>query len=142
MIKDPNAEREAQKYENPIASREVILALLDQSKGPLVHSQVAELLGISEPEQLEALRRRLNAMERDGQVVSNRKGAFGKVDKMNLVRGRVQGHREGYGFVIPADGSDDIYLSNRQMRRVFDGDEVLVRRDERGFRGRQEGAAG
>ncbi len=140
MIKDPNAEREAQKYENPIASREVILALLDQSKGPLVHSQVAELLGISEPEQLEALRRRLNAMERDGQVVSNRKGAFGKVDKMNLVRGRVQGHREGYGFVIPADGSDDIYLSNRQMRRVFDGDEVLVRRDERGFRGRQEGA--
>lgn len=139
-IEDPYAEREASKYANPIPSRELILSVLDDSAGPLKQSQLAALLELELDEQLEALRRRLRAMERDGQVVSNRKGAFGKVDKMNLIRGRVQGHRDGFGFVVPAEGGDDIYLANRQMRRVFDGDEVLVRSEPRGFKGRKEGA--
>lgn len=139
-IKDPHAEREALKYSNPIPSREVILALLDESTGPLPREVIGEKLGLRDEESLEALRRRLIAMVRDGQIVGNRKGGFGRIDRMNLVRGRVQGHRDGYGFVVTGDGSEDIYLSNRQMRRVFDGDEVLVRLGERGFRGRQEGS--
>lgn len=139
-INDPHAEREALKYENPIPSREVILALLQDSPGPLKHEQIADALSIEGDEQFEALRRRLIAMARDGQLVSNRRGAFGRADKMNLVRGRVQGHRDGYGFVLTGDGAEDIYLSNRQMRSVFDGDEVMVRVEDRGFRGRKEGS--
>lgn len=139
-IQDPYAEREARKYSNPIPSREVILDLLDHSNGPLPREAIAEKLGIADEESLEALRRRLIAMVRDGQIVGNRKERFGRVDRMNLVRGRVQGHRDGYGWVLTGDGSEDIYLSNRQMRRVFDGDEVLVRLGERGFRGRKEGS--
>ena len=141
MIDDPNAEREARKYENPIPSREVILDILEQSTGPLTGPQIAEILELHTPEQLEALRRRLIAMTRDGQIVGNRKDAYGKLDKMHLIRGRVQGHRDGFGFVVPAEGGEDIYLSNRQMRRIFDGDEVLVRlTNTRGFRGRSEGS--
>jgi len=139
-IKDPYAEREARKYSHPIPSREVILDLLDHSNGPLSREAIAEKLGISDEESLEALRRRLIAMVRDGQIVGNRKERYGRVDRMNLVRGRVQGHRDGYGWVLTGDGSEDIYLSNRQMRRVFDGDEVLVRLGEGGFRGRKEGS--
>lgn len=139
-IQDPHAEREALKYSNPIPSREVILALLDASTGPLPREAIGEKLGLHDEESLEALRRRLIAMVRDGQIVGNRKGGFGRIDRMNLVRGRVQGHRDGFGFVLTGDGSEDIYLSNRQMRRVFDGDEVLVRLGERGFRGRLEGS--
>lgn len=139
-IEDPHAEREALKYENPIPSREVILALLEDSAGPLQQDQIAISLGIEGDEQHEALRRRLIAMARDGQLVSNRRGAFGKADKMSLIRGRVQGHRDGYGFVLTGDGSEDIFLSNRQMRSVFDGDEVMVRVEERGYRGRKEGS--
>jgi ribonuclease R len=139
-IQDPYAEREARKYSHPIPSREVILDLLDHSNGPLSREAIAEKLGISDEESLEALRRRLIAMVRDGQIVGNRKERYGRVDRMNLVRGRVQGHRDGYGWVLTGDGSEDIYLSNRQMRRVFDGDEVLVRLGDRGFRGRKEGS--
>lgn len=139
-IRDPHAEREALKYANPIPSREVILDLLDASTGPLTREVIGEKLGLRDEESLEALRRRLIAMVRDGQIVGNRKGGFGRVDRMNLVRGRVQGHRDGFGFVLTGDGREDIYLSNRQMRRVFDGDEVLVRLGDRGFRGRQEGS--
>lgn len=137
---DPHAQREALTYENPIASREVILALLEKCKGPRNRDEIADMLGMTDEEQLEALRRRLIAMARDGQIVSNRKGSFGRLDKMNLVRGRVQGHRDGYGFVITPETTEDVYLSNRQMRRVFDGDEVVVRLDGRGFRGRKEGS--
>ena len=80
------------------------------------------------PEDLDALRKRLRAMERDGQLMVNRRGAYGLVDKMNLLHCRVQGHRDGYGFAVPlAGGGEDVYLSARQMNFVFDGDEVLVR---------------
>lgn len=137
---DPHAKREASKYSNPIPSRELILEVLDEAPGPLTREEVANTLQITSDEQHEALRRRLIAMVRDGQILGDRKGSFGKLDKMDLVRGRVSGHRDGYGFVLVSDGSGDIYLSNRQMRRVFDGDEVLVRINNRGSRSRKEGS--
>ena len=139
-VVDPHAAREAQKYSNPIPSREVILELLEQATGPLNLKQVSKSLHLDEAEQKEALRRRLIAMERDGQIVSNRRGAYGKVDKMSLVKGVVLGHRDGFGFVIPTDGSSDVYLSSRQMRKVFNGDEVIVRPGEEDYRGRREGS--
>lgn len=138
--KDPHAEREASKYEHPIASREMILEIMDQATGPISHRALSKTLGLEAPDDVEALRRRLIAMERDGQVISNRKGEYGRIDKMDLVRGRVQGHRDGFGFVIPADGSPDLYLTNRQMRKVFSGDEVLVRPGPLDFKGRREGS--
>ncbi|MFT6388708.1 MAG: ribonuclease R [Cellvibrionaceae bacterium] len=102
--------------------------------------QLEKALSIESDEAKEALRRRLIAMERDGQIHSNRKQAYARVDQFDLIRGRVQGHRDGFGFVIPADGSgDDVYLASRQMRKVFDGDEVLVRLSSTGIRGRRDG---
>ncbi|WP_341937946.1 ribonuclease R [Marinimicrobium sp. C2-29] len=124
---DPHADREAQNYENPVPSREYILELLDTAQGPVTHPEVCDMLEITDEDRVEAVRRRLIAMARDGQLVSNRRGAFARLDKIDVIRGRVQGHRDGYGFVIPAKGGNDLYLHNRQMRRVFDGDEVLVR---------------
>lgn len=137
---DPHARREAEKYENPIASRELILEYLEQADGPMSHRALCRALKLTDEDHIEALRRRLIAMERDGQLVSNRKGAYGSVNKMDLIRGKVQGHRDGFGFVIPTDGSDDIYVSNREMRKVFSGDEVLVRADGYDIKGRREGA--
>ncbi|GIX30743.1 MAG: ribonuclease R [Porticoccaceae bacterium] len=139
-FQDPHAERERSRYENPIPSREAILALLEHSVGPMTREEIAEALGIAGEEGLEALRRRLRAMVRDGQLVVNRRDGYGVPDKMNLVRGRVVGHPEGYGFVATPRGEEDIYLSPRQMRRVFDGDEVLVRIVGRDRRGRPEGS--
>lgn len=138
--KDPHAKRESKKYANPIPSREFILETLDQAAGPMTSRQLEQALDIQSDDAREALRRRLIAMERDGQIHSNRKGAYAKVDRLDLIRGRVQGHRDGFGFVIPADGSgEDVYIASRQMRKVFDGDEVLVRLASTGMRGRRDG---
>ncbi len=138
-IADPHAAREAERYENPIPSREVILELLADAEKPLDHADIARALDLGESEQVDALQKRLRAMERDGQLMVNRRGAYGLVDKMNLLHCRVQGHRDGYGFAQPVAGGDDVYLNARQMHFVFDGDEVLVQVTGEDRRGRLEG---
>ena len=137
---DPYATREAAKYQRPVPSREFVLDYLRESVGPMTHEEICAGLKLVDEEQVEAMRRRLRAMERDGQIASNRTGGYGTLDKLNLVKGRVIGHPEGYGFVTPLQGGDqDIYLSSRQMRRVFDGDIVLLRIAGWDRRGRPEG---
>ena len=126
-IEDPFAAREAEKYENPIASRELILKYLTERGKPANFDEIAAAMNLNDENQLEALRRRLRAMCRDGQLNLNRKDGYGLIDKMNLVTGRVSGHRDGFGFIIPDDLSSDLLLNARQMRRVFDGDRVLAR---------------
>lgn len=137
--KDPFAEREAQKYENPIPSREYILEYLAEKGRPATYEQIQEDLELFREEQGEALRRRLIAMSRDGQLLRNRKGAYGPLDKMEVVAGRVIGHKDGFGFIVPDDGSDDLFVSPRQMRTVFHGDRVLARVANIDMRGRREG---
>ncbi len=139
-IVDPYAEREAQKYENPIPSREVIMDLLAEQDGPARFNQIAEMLGLTEEEQLEALRRRLRAMERDGQLVRNRREGYGLASKMDLICGRIVAHPDGFGFLVPDDGGDDLFMSARQMRTLLNGDRVVARVTGVDRRGRLEGA--
>jgi ribonuclease R len=137
---DPFAERESRRYERPIASRELILQIMSEDKGPLVFDELAQLLGIVKEVDLESLRRRLKAMERDGQVVCNRRGGYLGVDRRDLIRGRVIGHADGFGFLVPDEGGDDLFLSARQMRSLLHGDRALARVIGVDRRGRREGA--
>lgn len=138
-LQDPQALREAQKYEQPIASRELILEVMAERDIPMRMSELATALNILNDSDLFSLQKRLRAMQRDGQVVAGRRGALGLPKKMDLVKCKVIGHRDGYGFASPVEQGDDFFLSSRQMSRVFDGDEVLVA--ESGFddKGRPSG---
>lgn len=136
--KDPFSERESQKYANPIKSREFILEYLAERGRPATLRQLQDEFALETDEEQEALRRRLIAMSRDGQLVKNRKGAYGPLDKMETISGRVIGHKDGFGFVEPDTGEDDLFLSPRQMRKVFHGDRVLVRVSSVDTRGRRE----
>jgi ribonuclease R len=136
---DPEAAREAEKYDNPIPSRELILQHLSDRGSPASREELADEFGLSTEDQLEALRRRLRAMERDAQLIYTRRGTYAPVDKLDLILGRISGHRDGFGFLIPDDGSDDLFLSPGQMRLVFDGDRALARVSGLDRRGRREG---
>ena len=135
---DPHAEREAQKYENPIPSREFILEFLAERGRPATYDDIQSELGIKTADEKEALRRRLIAMTRDGQLLKNRKGAYGPLEKMELIAGRVIGHKDGFGFIEPDTGDEDLFVSPRQMRNVFHGDRVLARVSNIDTRGRRE----
>jgi ribonuclease R len=137
---DPHADREAAKYERPIPSRELILQLLDAADGPMRFDALAGALKLSEPVDVDALDRRLRAMQRDGQLVRNRNGAFLPVSEKGLIRGRVIAHPDGFGFLAPDEGGDDVFLAPRQMRGLFHGDRAVVRVMGLDHRGRPEGA--
>jgi ribonuclease R len=91
------------------------------------------------PHEFEGFQRRLNAMERDGQLLPNRKGVLLLANKLDFIAGRVSGHRDGFGFCVPDDRSGDIYLAPREMLKVLHGDRVLVRVTGTGRNGKNEG---
>ncbi|MGB5260466.1 MAG: ribonuclease R [Gammaproteobacteria bacterium] len=136
---DPHAQREAARYDKPIASRELILDVIAEADRPLDFDELREQLGIRGEEAIEALGRRLKAMTRDGQLVRNRRNCYALADRLDLVAGRVIGHRDGFGFLVPDDSSQDVLLSARQMRALFHEDRVLVRITGLDRRGRREG---
>jgi ribonuclease R len=137
---DPYAQREAEKYENPIPSRELILQFIEHTGKPLGREEIADAFSIEAEDQLEALRRRLRAMERDGQLLFNRGKKYCLVNNEDLIVGRIIGHADGFGFIKPDDGSDDLFLSPREMNPLLHNDRALVRVAGVDKKGRREGA--
>jgi len=127
LTRDPFESRESANYERPIASREYLLDLINTHKVPVSQAHIAELLEYDHEDHIEALRRRLNAMVRDGQIFRNRRGGYLSFDHMDLEKGIVQAHADGFGFLTPESGGKDIFLPERQMRKLMNGDKAAVK---------------
>ncbi|HSE00879.1 MAG TPA: ribonuclease R [Burkholderiales bacterium] len=136
--RDPQYEREAARYEHPVPSREFILDTLTTRGVPVSEQELEGLLHIA-PAEREAFARRIAAMERDGEIMRNRRNAICVVAKLDLVRGRVQGHPDGFGFLVRDDGGPDLFLGPKEMREVMHGDRVVARVSGADRRGRPEG---
>lgn len=135
---DPNFEREAARYEHPVASREFILQTLTKRGVPVAEQELERLLQVPSQDR-EAFAKRVAAMERDGEIIRNRRGALCVVDKLDLIRGRVQGHPDGFGFLVRDDRGPDLFLGPKEMREVMHGDRVVARISGTDRRGRPEG---
>ncbi|WP_027865062.1 ribonuclease R [Massilia alkalitolerans] len=121
-----------------IPSREEILAVFRNAKGPLAASDLVRALKVK-PAAQEVLGRRLNAMERDGQIRADVGGSYVLADQTGFITGRVSAHRDGYGFVIPDEGGGDLFLNDKEMNKVLNGDRVRARVTGTDRRGRLEG---
>ncbi|WP_370660211.1 ribonuclease R [Massilia glaciei] len=121
-----------------IPSREDILGIFRSAAAPIEIEALARTLGV-QTEAVEVLTRRLNAMERDGQLRSDRNGTYELVDETGFVAGKVTAHRDGFGFVVPDDASEDLFLSEKEMQKVLHGDKVLAKITGTDRRGRREG---
>jgi len=104
---------------------------------PVEQDELCSLLKIELHEE-ELFSRRLKAMVRDGQIMRNRKRAICVMDKLDLIKGKVQGHPDGFGFLIPDDGSADLVLSSKEMHKALHGDIVMARVGGEDRRGRRE----
>ncbi|MBX9812046.1 MAG: ribonuclease R [Burkholderiales bacterium] len=135
---DPFLERERLRYAEPLPSREYILQTLTEQGVPVSEDRLERLLEIA-PDEREMFSRRLAAMERDGEIMRNRRNAICVVDKLDLIRGRVQGHPDGFGFLIRDDGGPDMFLGPKEMHKVLHGDRVMARQSGTDRRGRPEG---
>lgn len=121
-----------------IPSREEILAVFRNAQGPLLAADLARALKVK-PAAQEVLGRRLNAMERDGQIRADVSGSYTLADQSGFITGKVSAHRDGYGFVIPDEGGDDLFLNDKEMNKVLNGDRVRARVTGTDRRGRPEG---
>ena len=137
-VKDPDAKSESERYDNPVASRTLLLETI-QKKGMMTMSSVFKALHVTQ-DQEEGVSRRLNAMVRDGQLVRNRRGGFLPVDEKHFIKGRVIAHAEGYGFLVPDEGGDDLFLCAKEMRAVLHGDHAVATVVGVDRRGRSEGS--
>ncbi|MBN7821887.1 ribonuclease R [Bowmanella yangjiangensis] len=135
---DPYFQREQEKYENPVASREYLLQILTEHNKPLSFLEICELVNAIDEESRIGIQRRLRAMEREGQILFNRNKKYGLADKMDLIRGKVLGHRDGFGFLKRDDGQPDLFIHNAQMQALLHGDIVLVTESSQNFKGKKE----
>jgi len=113
---DPFLTRESSTYEEPVPSREMILETLHAQGVPVSDIELAKLLHITDSER-EGFERRLAAMQRDGQIIRNRRDAICVVTKLDLVTGKVQGHADGFGFLIRDDAGPKLFISRTKWRR-------------------------
>ncbi len=133
------ASRNPGRIDATAPDRVAIMDTLDHAGRPLKRRELVDALDVKGQDSLEILRRRLKAMVRDGQLIKNRADAYGLAQRMDMVRGRVTAHPDGYGFLVPDEGGDDLYLSSREMRPVLHGDRVLASVVGVDRRGRREG---
>ena len=121
-----------------LPSRAAILATLEDTGVPMPPAELERTMRV-QPIAREAFHGRLDAMQRDGQLMLNRKGELCVAAKLALVTGTVQGHPDGFGFLVPDDGAADLFLSPREMHKVLHGDRATARRVGTDRRGRPEG---
>src|SRR5437762_12639227 len=122
-----------------IPSRERIIEHLREHGVPMRAEDLVAALDVHGIAEREAFAGRLVAMERDGQLMTNRKGALCVVCKLDLISGTVQGHPDGYGFLVPDDGGADLFLSPKEMHKALHGDRATARQIGVDRRGRPEG---
>lgn len=139
QLKDPFYKRESEKYEIPIPSRELIMSVLEDFGRPMSRTQLMNELEVEEESKQETLGFRIKAMLRDGQIMQDRRGRYCLLKRINLQRGTIQGHPDGFGFFIPDDDGEDMVLSAKEMRSVMHGDTVLAYQAGQDRRGRPEG---
>ena len=138
--RDPRFREESGRYDHPVPSREFILEELGKARQPLDFDALCGRLGVRDRALRQALTKRLGAMVRDGQLLLNRAEEYCLLDRLPLVVGTVSGHKDGFGFLLPEDGGEDVFLPYRQMRQLMHGDRAAVRVTGTDARGRREGS--
>ena len=122
---DPEAKAEAERYDNPIPSRTLILEIIEQKKVPLSHTDLVEQFEIVDQKSIEALSHRLSAMVRDGQLMKDGFKYQLMADQPSL-DAIVYVNSKGLGVASLDGKKDEFLLPERELRQVFHGDRVKV----------------
>ena len=99
-----------------------------RSRKALNESEIAEALGISGAETGEMVTC-LDELEAQGIIVQNRRGRYRQPEPDSIKAGEVQITRRGFGFLLPDDGSEDIFLPREDLNGAVNGDRVIVKID-------------
>jgi len=119
--------------------RRDILRALERAGAPLTPHELASRLEIR-PRERRAFDAGLAALQRSGEIMQNRAGALLIARRIALIAGRVEGHPDGHGFLVPDEAGPSIYLPPHEMRSLMHGDRAAVRVTGTDTRGRPVGS--
>ncbi|MFC4618620.1 ribonuclease R [Camelliibacillus cellulosilyticus] len=123
----------------PLKDR-ILNYLKDEAKRPMTLQELEAAFELADVDAYKSLVKTLNQLEDNGLVVRTRSNRYGLPEKMNLVRGKVQGHAKGFAFLIPEDSdAKDIYIHQNDLNGAMNGDTVLVRLSPEASKARPEG---
>ena len=138
--KNKNKPHKGKAYKHPIPSPNELIDFLEDVGKPVKAGVILKGFGLKGERMRSLLLERLHEMLRNGLILENRRREFCLTAKLDLITGTVSGHRDGFGFVARDDGDpDDVFLSAREMRALFDGDRVAIRIAGHDHRGRTQG---
>ena len=138
MSKNRSTTPKSRKSAAPAGYASAVLEELNQAAKPLMPDELVERLGLGKRERT-AFEAALTVLEATGRIVKNRAGAVPAAKKLSLLSGRVEGHRDGHGFLVPDEGGESVFLSSPEMRQVLHGDRASVKVTGRDPRGRPVG---
>ncbi len=121
----------------PGVTAKSILDVLQKSKrGALTANSIAKRLGLKRANR-QIVDKFLKELERTGRIVRLDERRYGLPEKLNLVKGKIQRFKEGFGFLL-RDDEPDVFIPPHAMKGAISGDIVLVKIKKRGGR-RPEG---
>ena len=138
-LNNPGHARQRARGAGENATVDEILDALKTAGAPLSERELAARLEVRGRER-RAFDRALIALERAGRVVKNRAGSLLVAQKIEVIAGRIEGHRDGHGFLVPDGGGERVFLSPPEMRQALHGDRATVKIAGRDPRGRPSGA--
>ncbi len=119
--------------------REKIRERLRKLGRPTTEKDLLKQLRVKGEARVEA-QRVIEDMIAKGELARTRADRIGLPEKMDLVAGRLEVKRGGFGFVVPVErGQGDVYVAGGHLGEALHGDRVLVHIDRRGREGRPEG---
>ncbi len=127
-------------YTHGTPSAAHILEALRSRGIPMLCDELAAAFKLPDDRARKSFDKQLNKLVASGRLLKNRRNEYCLLAKIDALTGKVSGHPDGFGFLIPDDGSEDIFLPFHEMRALLDGDRVAVRLAGIGRKDRRKGA--
>jgi ribonuclease R len=120
-----------------LIQREVVLDYMKEvDYKPMTYQELEKQFQITGAQEFKNFLKLLNELENEGHIVRSRTERYGVPERMNLLRGKLQAHAKGFGFLIPEDRDhQDVYIHANDMGGAMNGDTILVRVTTRGAAG-------
>jgi ribonuclease R len=127
-------------YNHGVPGSADIMAEMERCGVPLGFKALISRFGIKGEKPRQALQKQLKKLVRQGRLLLNRREEYCLIAKIDAIVGKVSAHRDGFGFLIPEEGGDDIFMPPHEMRQLLDGDRVAVHLAGTDRKGRPKGS--
>lgn len=106
----------------------VLQRFKEQAKKPLSFEDIAEIFSLDNKRARKELKRVLDLLIKEGEIVQTRTEHYALPEQLNLVIGRIKKNKKGFGFLISENpDQDDLFISAGDLNGAQNQDQVIVR---------------